>query len=84
MLFLLSGNVGAAANTLAPMVDRVSELPRVRLFHSVLLGKGDRVSPDELRENLSLIDDASLVLIPLDTSKDPATLLGRLFSRIVP
>ncbi len=55
-----------------------------RLFHAVLLGKGDRVSADELRENLTLIDDASLFLIPLETSKDPATLLGRLFARIVP
>ena len=47
-------------------------------------GKGERVSPDELRGNLTLIDDASLFLLPLESDKSPAALLRGLFSRIVP
>jgi hypothetical protein len=83
-IFLMSGLVGEAASRLAPMMEAVQALPRSRVFHAVLLGKGDRLSPDELHENLSLIDEASLFLIPLETSKDPASLLSRLFARMVP
>ncbi|MCA9509630.1 MAG: DUF4388 domain-containing protein [Myxococcales bacterium] len=84
VVFLLSGAVGEAATRLAPMVRAVHALPRPRVFHAALLGKGERPSPDELRENLSLIDEGSLFLIPLEPSKEPSTLLARLFARIVP
>ena len=83
-IFLLSGSVGRSAGQLAPMLDAVKSLPRARVFHAVLLGKRERLSPDELRENLSLMDDASLFLLPLESGKDPASLLARLFGRIVP
>ena len=84
VMFLLSGPVSEAVERLAPMVAAMHRLPRARLFHAVLLGKGERLEPDELHENLSLIDDASLFLLPLDTAKEPATLVARMFSRLVP
>lgn len=84
MIFLLSGGVGDAVSLLAPMMSAVRALPRARVFHAALLGKGERLVPDELRENLSLIDEGSLFLIPLEQTKDPSSLLARLFARIVP
>ena len=64
-LFLLTGPVGPAADTLAPMCEALGELPRARTFHVVLLQKGERVSPCDLEENLSLMDAASLFLLSL-------------------
>ena len=49
-----------------------------------MLAAGERLSPDELRDNLSLIDDASLFLLPIEPDKDPSSLLRSLFARIVP
>jgi hypothetical protein len=50
----------------------------------VLLGKDERIAPDELRENLALIDEASLFLLPTESGKDPQTLLRSLFARVMP
>jgi hypothetical protein len=49
-----------------------------------MLSSGERLSPDELRDNLSLIDEASLFLMPIEPGKDPSSLLRSLFARIVP
>jgi hypothetical protein len=76
--------VGAAADAMAPLCRVLSELPRSRTFHVVLLRKDERISPDELRENLELIDEASLFLLPVESDKPAVSLLRGLFSRIVP
>ena len=83
-LFLLSGKVGEASNRVEPLSEVLHEQPLARIFHVVLLSKGERISPDELRENLSLIDEASLFLLPLESPKPPAALLRGLFARVVP
>ncbi len=83
-LFLLSGGVGEAAERVKRVADTLRELPRSRIFHVVLLHKDQRISPDELRENLSLIDEASLFLLPLESDREPAALLRSLFARVVP
>jgi len=84
VLFLLSGAVGEAVERLAPMSQTVRSLPRARVFHAALLAKGDRLSPDELRENLELFDEASLFLLPLEAAKVPGTLVAKMFARLVP
>jgi hypothetical protein len=66
------------------MCELLGQIPRARTFHVVLLRKGERISPDELRANLSLIDEASLFLLPLESGKEPTPLLRGLFSRILP
>jgi hypothetical protein len=83
-LFLLAGPMAEAAERASAMSEVLAELPRARTFHVVMLRKGERISPDELRENLSLIDEASLFLLPVESSKPPVALLRGLFSRIVP
>jgi len=83
-LFLLGGRVGEDALRVQAVSETLHELPQARIFHVVLLGKGERISPDELRENLSLIDEASLFLLPLESPKEPVALLRSLFARVVP
>ena len=83
-LFLISGAVAEAATRLQAIADSLRDLPRARIFHVVLLHKDQRISPEELRENLALIDEASLFLLPLESGKDPAALLRSLFARLVP
>jgi len=83
-IFLLDARVSASAADLAPIGAALGMTPGVRTFHVVMLAAGERLSPDELRDNLSLIDDASLFLLPMEPDKDPGSLLRSLFARIVP
>ena len=83
-IFLLDAQVGASAAGLAPIGAALGAEPGARTFYVVMLAPGERLSPDELRNNLSLIDDASLFLLPMEPDKDPSSLLRSLFARIVP
>jgi hypothetical protein len=83
-IFLLDARVSASAADLAPIASSLSRKAGARTFHVVMLAPGERLSPDELRDNLSLIEDASLFLLPLEPGKDPSSLLRSLFARIVP
>ena len=66
------------------VAEALERLPRARAFNLVMLGKGEKVDPEDLRENMELTDTASLFLIPIEGSKDPAALLRSLFGRVVP
>ncbi len=83
-LFLLGGAVGDAVHAVEEVSAVLGALPRARTFHVVLLGKDERVGPDDLREHLSLIDEASLFLLPTESDKDPEILLRSLFTRVLP
>jgi len=83
-LFLLSGNVSEAARHLEAPSAALRALPRARSFHVMLLRKDERSAPEEIQENLSLLDESSLFLVPLESGRDPRALLRALFSRILP
>jgi CheY-like chemotaxis protein len=83
-LFLLSGSVSQAAGRVREMTETLRRLPPARLFHVVQFRKDERVSPDDLRDNLELIDEASLFLLPLESRKPSASLLRRLLARVIP
>jgi hypothetical protein len=83
-LFLLGPPVGEAAQQVQSVAESLGRLPRARTFHVVLLGPDQRIGPDELRENLALIDEASLFLLPIRSEKDPSVLLRSLFARVMP
>ncbi len=83
-IFLLDAKMGGSASALVDVAAALGRQPGARTFHVVMMGEGERVSPDELRENLSLLDSASLFLLPIDPRKDPSSLLRSLFARIVP
>jgi hypothetical protein len=84
VLFLLEGGIPEAAQRVARATEVLGRLPRARTFHVVLLRKGERIGPDELHENLSLIDEASLFLLPIEGEANPTSLVRSLFSRVIP
>jgi CheY-like chemotaxis protein len=83
-LFLLSGALGDAAERVECVAASLGRMPRARTFHVALLGKDERLAPDELRENLTFIDEASLFLLPTQSEKAPSSLLRGLFARVMP
>jgi len=82
-LVLLSAASSDLQARVAGMAAALSHLPRARTIHVLLLRKGSRVGPEALRENLSLIDEASLFLLPLEGGKHPRSLLRALFTRLL-
>ena len=46
--------------------------------------RGQRVAPEALRENLSLLDEGSLFLIPLDHLEKAGVLLRETFGHVLP
>jgi DNA-binding response OmpR family regulator len=83
-IFLLEGSVAEASAAVEPALATLRSLPRARVFHAILLRKGERALPDELRQNLDLIDEASLFLVPLESGKPPVEILRPLLARILP
>jgi CheY-like chemotaxis protein len=83
-VLLLEAPVAEAAARIQRAADALRSLPRARTFYVMLLRKGERALPEELRENLSLLDDASLFLVPLESAKEPRALLRSLLARILP
>ncbi len=83
-IFLLDARVGLSSSELLDVTQALGCQAGARTFHVVLLEEGERLSPDELRKNLTLIDEASLFLLPIESGKDPSQVLRSLFARIVP
>ena len=83
-IFLHDARMIGSASAIVGIADALASQPGARTFHVVMLAAGERVSPDALRANLSLLDSASLFLLPIDPTKDPGSLLRSLFARIVP
>jgi hypothetical protein len=83
-ILLLDGAIGPAAERLRPMAETLRSLPRARMFHVVLVRKGERSLAEDLRENTRLFDEVPLFLLPLERDKEPLALLRGLFSRVLP
>jgi CheY-like chemotaxis protein len=69
-------------------LEHVSEVlrsrPRSRIFHVLLLRKGERLPPEELQRRVALLDESSLFLLQLESGKDPASLLRTMLARVMP
>jgi len=83
-LLLLRGAERAAEERVAPLADALRRIPRARLFHLLLLHKGERLVPEEVQEKMARLGDASLFLVPLEGGKDGASLLRTLLGRVIP
>jgi hypothetical protein len=83
-LVLMAGPVAEAAQRLRDVSSVLRALPRARLFHVLLRGASERTLAEELGENVGLLDEGAVFLLPLDATKDPASLLRGVFSRVVP
>jgi hypothetical protein len=76
--------VARAAEALRPATEALRRQPRARLLYPLLLESGERVAPELLRENLSLLDDGPVFLLPLDHPEKAAVLLREMFGRALP
>jgi DNA-binding response OmpR family regulator len=83
-LFLLSGPVREAEEKIHQASDVVRRLPRARIFHLLLMQKGQRLTPEELQDKPSLLDDASLFLIQIEKGREAISLLRTMFARVMP
>ena len=84
LLLLPAGASGDAAKTLQGVSEKLRSRPRARLFHVLLLRKGERVAPEEIQRRSSLLDESSLFLVQLESGKDPVTLLRTMLGRVMP
>jgi DNA-binding response OmpR family regulator len=83
-LLLLSTPVAEAGERIRRAEEEMRKAPRARAFHVVLLEKRERDAQAALREKLSLLDDGSLFLIPLENQRQAGVLLRELLARVLP
>ncbi|NQZ97492.1 MAG: DUF4388 domain-containing protein [Myxococcales bacterium] len=84
VLVPIAAPVDQAADRVRRAAKELRKLPDTRIFYLLLLGPGDRVAPDALRENLSLLDDGPLFLMPHDNGEKSTILLREMFGRVLP
>jgi hypothetical protein len=84
VLLLLAGPLSVAMQSIRQIAEAMRALPRARVFHLLLLEKGQGIAPEALRENISLLDDTSLFLVPLENEDKAGILLREMFGRILP
>jgi hypothetical protein len=84
VLLLLAGPLSVAVDAIHRIATEMRNLPRSRVFHLLLLEKGQGVAPEALRENITLLDDTSLFLIPQENDGKAGILLREMFGRILP
>jgi len=83
-LVVLSSGERDAEERIAPVTETLRRLPLTRVFHLLLLRKGERLVPEELQEKMARLDDSSLFLLPLEGGKDTTGLLRTMLGRILP
>jgi len=83
-LFLLSGSVREAEERIHAVSEVIRRQPRPRIFHLLLLQKGQRLTPEELQEKPSLLDEASLFLVQTENGRETASLLRTMLGRVMP
>jgi CheY-like chemotaxis protein len=69
---------------LRALSEAFQRVPDSRIFHVLLLRKGERLAPDEVQEKLAVLSHASLFLLHLDGERDPAPLLRTMLARVMP
>ncbi len=83
-LLLLSQPAAEAEAALRPLLQRLAHLPEARIFHVLLLRKGERVQAEEVHEKFSLLDSSSLFLLQIESGRDPVSLLKTMLGRVLP
>jgi DNA-binding response OmpR family regulator len=83
-LFLLSGSVREAEERIHPVSEVIRRLPRARIFHLLLMQKGQRLTPEELQEKPTLLDEASLFLVQMENGRETESLLRTMLGRVMP
>jgi len=84
VLLILAGPLSQAVDAIRQIGESMRRIPRARVFYMMLLEKGQGVAADELGENIALLDETSLFLIPQENDGKAQILLREMFGRIVP
>ncbi len=84
VLLLMRGSVADAEARLRPLCESLGAQPRARLLHLLLLRPGEDGLAEELRRNVSVLEESDLFLLPLERDKAPADLLRAPFARLLP
>jgi hypothetical protein len=84
LLLLHVPPVAASEARLRSLAEAFQRMPEDRTFHVLLLRKGERIAPDEIREKLTVLSNASLFLLHLDGDRDAAPLLRTMLGRVMP
>jgi hypothetical protein len=69
---------------LGPIAQALSVRAEPVVVRVMLLRKGERVAADEMQQRLGQLDDTSLFLLPLESGKDPHSLLTTLIHQVLP
>ena len=83
-LLLMARPEGDPEAPLRPLIETLRARQPARLFHVMLLPKGERLAREELQPHLSLLDDASLILLPVEDGRDAEGLLRAMITRVLP
>ncbi len=84
LLLLHASPVSESEAQLRALSESFQRIPSARVFHVLLLRKGERARPEEIQEKLAALSNASLFLLHLDGERDPAPLLRTMLARVMP
>ena len=73
-------NVGATRRC----EDALRKLPRARVFHMALVDKDEDEAREALRQNVVLLEEGSLFVVPLGNLRSARAQLRDLFARVLP
>ena len=83
-LLLMDGPVADGVSTLRPFSDALRSLPRSRLVHVLMVRPGEVGLAEDVRQNVELMEESTLCLLPLERRRDPLESLRGVFSRLLP
>jgi len=84
ILLLLGGPMADPAAALRPLAESMRALPRARLLHLLLVRPGDAGIAHEIRRNVDVAEESTLVVLPLEARREPVEMLRSAFSRLLP
>jgi len=83
-VFLLSTPVADAIEASRAADSVLRKLPRARVFHVAFIDKDEEDTMETLRQNVALLEEGSLFLIPTGSDDKARVLLRDLFARVLP
>ena len=83
-LVVLQHPAAESEAALRPLLVALRDHGADRIFHVLLLPKGERLAAEELQPSLTLLDEASLFLVPMEGQRDPIGLMRAALDRVLP
>jgi CheY-like chemotaxis protein len=84
IVFLTSSPVAGSIGATRGCEDALRKLPRSRIFHVALVHKDEEEAREALLQNVVLLEEASLFVVPLESDHRARAQLRDLFARLLP